>query len=74
MPHSAASDLGLYCLPMSLLWDARHNGLILSGKIVEDKLVFLKFQEEYDVASTVKRRCVNVMCLLGSRCDFEFFK
>ena len=23
MPHSAASDLGLHCLPMSLLWDAR---------------------------------------------------
>ena len=23
MPHSAASDLGLYCLPMSLLLDAR---------------------------------------------------
>ena len=23
MPHSVASDLGLYCLPMSLLWDAR---------------------------------------------------
>ena len=22
-PRSAASDLGLYCLPMSLLWDAR---------------------------------------------------
>ena len=22
-PHSAASDLGLHCLPMSLLWDAR---------------------------------------------------
>ena len=21
--HSAASDLALYCLPMSLLWDAR---------------------------------------------------
>ena len=21
--HSAASDLGLHCLPMSLLWDAR---------------------------------------------------
>ena len=21
-PHSAASDLGLHCLPMSLLWDA----------------------------------------------------
>ena len=23
MPHSVASDLGLHCLPMSLLWDAR---------------------------------------------------
>ena len=25
MPHSAASDLGLHCLPISLLWDARHK-------------------------------------------------
>ena len=25
MPHSVASDLGLYCLPMTLLWDARHK-------------------------------------------------
>ena len=24
MPHFAASDLDLHCLPMSLLWDARH--------------------------------------------------
>ena len=24
-PRSAASDLGLYCLPMSLLWDARNK-------------------------------------------------
>ena len=24
-PHSAASDLGLHCLPVSLLWDARHK-------------------------------------------------
>ena len=24
-PHSATSDLGLHCLPMSLLWDARHK-------------------------------------------------
>ena len=23
MPHSAVSDLGLHCLPMSLLWGAR---------------------------------------------------
>ena len=25
MPHSAASDLGLHCLPMFHLWDARHK-------------------------------------------------
>ena len=25
MPHSAASGQGLHCLPMSLLWDARHK-------------------------------------------------
>ena len=24
-PRSAASDLGLHCLPMSLLWDGRHK-------------------------------------------------
>ena len=25
MPRSAASDLGLHCLPMPHLWDARHK-------------------------------------------------
>ena len=25
MPHSAASDLGLHVLPVSLFWDARHK-------------------------------------------------
>ena len=24
-PQNAASDLGLHCLPMSLLWDTRHK-------------------------------------------------
>ena len=27
MPHCAASDLGLHCLPMSLLWDVRLKGV-----------------------------------------------
>ena len=26
-PRSAASDLGLQCLPMSHLWDARHKNV-----------------------------------------------
>ena len=25
MPHSAVSDLGLHCLPLSLLWDTRYK-------------------------------------------------
>ena len=25
MPHSAATDLGLHCLPKSLLWDTGHK-------------------------------------------------
>ena len=29
-PHSAASDLGLHCLPMSLLWDAMHKWVKVS--------------------------------------------
>ena len=31
-PHSAASDLGLQCLPMSLLWDARHKWVNILDK------------------------------------------
>ena len=34
MPHSAASDLGLYCLPMSLLWDARHKSVNIRGWLI----------------------------------------
>ena len=29
-PRSAASDLGLYCLPLSLLWDAKLKWVKLS--------------------------------------------
>ena len=33
-PRSAASDLGLHCLPVSLLWDARHKlvSVVIPGK------------------------------------------
>ena len=30
MPCSAASDLGLHCLPMYLLWDTRHKWVNVS--------------------------------------------
>ena len=29
-PRSVASDLGLHCLPMSILWVARHKWVIIS--------------------------------------------
>ena len=29
-PYSAASDLGLHCLPLFHLWDARHKWVIFS--------------------------------------------
>ena len=38
MPHSAASDLDLLCLPVFLLWDARHkwvNSLFIIVNIFE---------------------------------------
>ena len=31
MLHPAASDLGLCCLPMPLLWDARHKWVNEAG-------------------------------------------
>ena len=31
MPHFAASDLGLHCLPITLLGSPDYNGLILTG-------------------------------------------
>ena len=33
--HSVASDLGLHCLLMSLLWDARHKRVQYILKVVE---------------------------------------
>ena len=37
MPCSAASDLGLHCLPMSLLWDTRHKWVNVVKYICRDK-------------------------------------
>ena len=34
-PRSVASDLGLHCLPMSLLWDARHRWVNLGNSALD---------------------------------------
>ena len=38
MPRSADSDLGLHCLPMPLLWDARLKWVILPNQCQENKM------------------------------------
>ena len=42
MPHSAASDLGLHCLPMSFLWDTRHKW----GNFVSEPYIILWGEEK----------------------------
>ena len=34
MPRSAACNLGLHCLPMSFLWDARHKRVRIQIRIL----------------------------------------
>ena len=36
MLHSVPSDLGLHCLPMSLLWDTRHKWVNEITKILKE--------------------------------------
>ena len=41
VPHYAASDLGLHCLPVSLLWDARDKKVNTSSMVYHLIPVFL---------------------------------
>ena len=44
MPHSAASDLGLHCLAMSLLWDAKLKRVKVPDRAaVDDILKYMYF-------------------------------
>ena len=44
MLHSVASDLGLHCLPMSFLWDARHKWVNDPKQLKPDVHVYAKFK------------------------------
>ena len=50
-PQNAASDLGLHCLPMSLLWDARHKwiNLLTVGDISKCSYFSQKWVNAYSV-------------------------
>ena len=39
-PRSAASDLGLHCLPLSLLWDARLKWVKEMTRVSYDHLIW----------------------------------
>ena len=45
-PHIAASDLGLRCLPMSLLWDARRKGVRLPRPFIQSSLYQANMSEK----------------------------
>ena len=45
IPQYAASDLGVHCLPMSILWDARHRWVKVLIKIAADD-IFIFFAEK----------------------------
>ena len=40
-PRSAASDLGLHCLPMSHLWDVRHKWVNKYNKMYGSRFVLI---------------------------------
>ena len=48
-PHSGVSDLGLHCLPMSLLWDSMHKWVKVPSKLCKRRhsknIYFLFFKE-----------------------------
>ena len=54
MPHYAASDLGLHCLPMSLLWDARHGLNCLQSEKYEKNINALLFDHLLTKLSAVR--------------------
>ena len=47
-PHSAASDLGLHCLPLNLLQSPDYSGLTLWIDSTDDKLIFSYFTQKKD--------------------------
>ena len=71
-PRSAASDLDLLCLQVTLLWEAWHILIntaeymyhIRAGTQHQNDVVSTSMRRDH-VASTLIRRHFNVVCLLG---------
>ena len=69
---SVASDMGLYCLPAPFSWDAVHQRVNINLELYPADTwrlynVASTSMQRHDVASTLRRRCINVMCSLGRR-------
>ena len=47
-PQTAATDMGIQCLPMLLLWDARHKWVNVNN----NKLLHLKLTYQYRLKAT----------------------
>ena len=44
-PHSAASDLGLHCLPVPLFWDTMHKKWVTFNNDIKQKLLCKSINE-----------------------------
>ena len=77
IPHSAASDLGLHCLPIILLGVSRLQWINVLSKTIADKILFFSyyFSEkiilgiscESSARQTIHRKCqallsLNIFC------------
>ena len=71
-PHSAASDLGLHCLPMSLLWNLGINGFSILFIIL--LISFHKFTLDFkvDFLLLFSRETTSVTCCLLSCMPIPF--
>ena len=51
-PRYAASDLGLHCLPISILWDARHK-LIEQSFLLLNSIVMFLINKRFLISHTI---------------------
>ena len=66
-PLCAASDLGLHCLPMSLLWDARHKWIKMMGwQVIKVLWSFKVVQFVFGVSSCALSDFLNLYYYLSA--------
>ena len=72
-PHSAASDKGLHCLPIILLWVPNYNGLIsIAWFVLHLIILMLHFCSLMNFALSPMFRFISVACFVIALCVLCF--